>query len=165
MMLARSALLVALLAAASQSLPVTPAVAGHSEPSFSTASVGPNDTKTHLQAASRPQQAQPTVHDEASALVLQPNPAIPGDIVGGRGPNAHLRELHDIAVAADLGNNDRVDMLTKQARQFGVTREAIQRYQDGVRLHGDGRPAAPQAEQFGQYKAASPREAAWEAGQ
>jgi hypothetical protein len=162
MMLARSALLIALLAAASQPLSAAPTIAGHVEPTLSTASVGADETKA--QAANQ-RHAFTAQHQDPRPLVLQPNPAAPGDIVGARGPNPNSRDLHDIAVAADLGNYDRVDALTKQVRKFGVSREAIQHYQDRVRLHGDGRQVSPEAQQFGNSEADPTREAAWEASQ
>lgn len=159
-MLARSALLIALFAAASQPLAAGPAAA-QSERTFSTASITLDETVARAPAAAEPRQAQPADSEEAHVLALQPNVAAPGDIVGGHGPSVHSRELREIALAADLGDNDRVDMLTKQVRKFGVTREAIQHYQDRVRLHGDGSRTLPQSQQFGSSQAA-PERAVWD---
>ncbi len=72
------------------------------------------------------------------ALALRPSQDA-GDVLGGRGPNPHARELRNIAIYESIGNRDGVAMLSDQLHQFGVTRQTIQRVVDHTRLH-DGTP-------------------------
>jgi hypothetical protein len=58
-----------------------------------------------------------------------------GDIIGGRGPNPHLRELAAIAIHTSTGNRDAAEILSRRLRKFGITREAVQNVIDATKLH------------------------------
>ena len=77
-------------------------------------------------------EAQQTPH---GVLILAPDPAMLGDITGGRGPDTHARELREMAVAAAIGNDDRVLIGARQLHKFGVTREAVREVIDQAQLH------------------------------
>jgi hypothetical protein len=98
---------------------------------------------------------------EADLLVMYPAPNVPGDVVGGRGPNPHARELREIAIYTDIGNRDGAEILIGQLHQFGVTRQTIQRSIDGMHLHGSA-PGAATARQIGNEQRV---EAGWETSQ
>jgi hypothetical protein len=77
-------------------------------------------------------------------LALSPAPETAGDVLGGRGPNPHARELRDIAIYESIGNRDGAEMVAAQLRQFGISHQAIQRSVDRIKVHGIA-PSAPRA--------------------
>ena len=80
-----------------------------------------------------PAGTQPVLNT-VDALALRPSQDA-GDVLGGRGPNPHARELRKIAVYESIGNEDGAAMLSDQLHQFGVTRQTIQRVVDHTKLH------------------------------
>lgn len=90
-------------------------------------------------------------------LVMRPSAGSPTDIVGGRGPNPHARELRDIAIYEAIGNRDGAEILTSQLKEFGVTRQTIQRSIDRTNVHAGVSRA--------NHGPAAEIEAGWEASQ
>ncbi len=79
-----------------------------------------------------PAEAQQTPQ---SVIIFVPDPAMLGDITGARGPDTHARELREMAVAAAIGNDDRVLISARQLHKFGVTRDAVREAIDQAQLH------------------------------
>ncbi len=67
--------------------------------------------------------------------ILVPVPEPLGDIVNGRGPDQHTRELEQFAVYAAIGNRDGMEILSGQLRKFGITRDELQEVVDRSKLH------------------------------
>jgi alkylhydroperoxidase/carboxymuconolactone decarboxylase family protein YurZ len=98
--------------------------------------------QSHVGATAIPQPQQGT-----AVLLAGPGPNAIGDIVGGRGPDAHTAELRAIAVYASVGNRDAVEILSRRLRKFGVTAADIQDAIDQIKLHA-GSVTTPLAEQM-----------------
>jgi hypothetical protein len=67
-------------------------------------------------------------------VIIPPNPAL-GDIMGGRGPEPHVRELREIAIAAATGRIEHMRIAARRAHKFGLMPETLQEVVDGTRLH------------------------------
>ena len=87
----------------------------------------PADTVCHTSALA-PQAARP-------AVILAPTPGEPADIVAGRGPEPHARELREIVLATITGQHERARMVARQAEKFGLTEDRVQDVLDGTRFH------------------------------
>lgn len=62
----------------------------------------------------------------STAPVLVPERAAPSDILAGRGPSPHLRELRKIAGYAAIGNRDGMEMAMASLEKRGMSRRAIE---------------------------------------
>ena len=153
-MLARSALVLAVLYAFGQSVTAVPAKA--EEPAAEITSAIP---KSEAPAARIAGGAR------TKALLLRPDPAAPGDILGARGPGEHARELRQIAIATSLGNDGEAARLKAELHQFGVSREAVQDYLDRAMVHGDGSHAARKVRPMPMAPEIMPEATGWEASQ
>jgi hypothetical protein len=75
-------------------------------------------------------------------VIIAPSPAL-GDILGGRGPEPHVRELRELALAAAMtGQGGPARIAARRSYKFGLTREKLQEIVDGNRLH-DSHMRAP----------------------
>ena len=90
--------------------------------------------------------AAPAQSDEKDAAKDSANPAMlampreaGSDIVAGRGPNPHAREIRRIAVYESLGNQDGVAMTVSSLQEFGITRQAIDHSVSRTRVHATSR--------------------------
>lgn len=129
----RTGLFVALLVAASGPLAAEPTA---SEPCNS-AEARIYDGPGAPPPCGKPHSLSPVVHTDAG-----PGPL--GDIMVGRGPDAYARELERIAGAAAAGDRTKVEILSRQLRASGVSREEIDdaAAQMWPRTHVHGTPAA-----------------------
>lgn len=104
---------------------------------------------------------KPAIPPVGWALALTPAPDLPGDILGGRGPSRHARELNRLAVYTATGNIAGAEMLAAELSQAGVSRQAMQHAIDRIKVHPHSRDA-PAAATTGREQHA---ESAWEATQ
>ena len=131
-MLIKAAVLVALIAPASQPLL---AASPDAHP----------DKPVAKQAVAMPLASAPAPVS-GKILVLRPASDVPGDIVGARGPDPHARELNAIAIYGATGNRDGAEILAAELAQFGIGRDDVQRSVEWVHVHGhSGRPATVKA--------------------
>jgi hypothetical protein len=70
-----------------------------------------------------------------AVIILVPSPALLGDVLGARGPDPHAHELREIALAASIGDLEKVELAAHRLRKFGVTREAVREVIDQAQLH------------------------------
>jgi hypothetical protein len=94
-------------------------------------------------------------------LAMHPAPGVPGDVVGGRGPNPHASELRAIAIYQSVGNQTGAEMLIAELRQSGVSRQSIQRSVDQIKVHREAPVAKPTFGSLGENHA----DAGWRASQ
>ena len=125
---------------------------------------------TPLQAGENPRRdafASPAASQPApmasDILVTRPAPDVPGDVLAGRGPNPHARELRDIAIYNSIDNQDGVAMLSAQLHQFGVSRQTIQRAIDQTNVHATS--PAHSGVRASQDHAETHADAGWQASQ
>jgi hypothetical protein len=143
-MMTKAAVLAALIAAAaSQPLLADPAY----DPVANYSVAAPSDS--------------PTAPVPETTLVMRPGRDVPGDIVGGRGPNPHARELNSIAVYDAIGNRDGAEMLAAELAGFGIKRRDVQGSVQWKDLHGHSGGVAPTAAAGRDHHA----EMGWEASQ
>jgi hypothetical protein len=72
------------------------------------------------------------------ALIAQPREA-GSDIVAGRGPNPHARELRSIAIHESVGNRQGAEITASSLHQFGISRQAIAHAVDRTKVHATSR--------------------------
>jgi alkylhydroperoxidase/carboxymuconolactone decarboxylase family protein YurZ len=110
------------------------ATSAQADPLHSEAGACNTDARDAAYQTTCPPQAQaPT--EVQHVLILTPAPAMLGDITGARGPDPNARELREIAVAAAIGNDEKVLIASRSLHKFGVSREAVQEAISQVQLH------------------------------
>ncbi len=85
-------------------------------------------------------------------LAMAPGASGLGDIFGGRGPNPHADTVKRIAIYDSIGNLDGAAILKSELHQFGVTRQALERSTDFLKLHEDGLIGNPEHQYHGQAR-------------
>jgi len=132
-------------------------ISGWSAPLLAACLSGETGTTAAIESTLDKPTAVPPV---GMTLALTPAPDLPGDILGGRGPSRHARELNRLAVYTATGNIAGAEMLAAELSQAGVSRQAMQHAIDRIKVHphsSDVRAAAAGHEQHA--------ESAWEATQ
>jgi hypothetical protein len=97
--------------------------------------------------------------DEHSPETEQPA----GDILAGRGADAHAATLRQIAIYLSIGNREGAEILTAQLRAMGVSAGVIAEAVTWEKLH-----SSSSAERFSDMphrRPAEPVEAGWDASQ
>jgi hypothetical protein len=90
--------------------------------------------------------AAPARAGEAHRPDAAPNPAMlsqpreaGSDILAGRGPNPHAREIRAIAVYEAIGNRAGAEMLAGDLHEFGITRREIDHSVARAKVHATSR--------------------------